>query len=205
MHAAAPRQRDAQRDASRARVLDASAALFLENGYAATTVRMIAERAMLSPAGVFTTFEDKADILHHVRMAQNAELRAEVERLAVELEGPAVERVIALQRLVYTREWAHLPLVLAYIGASFSWGEETERAMQAAHEGVFHAYRDIVEGGRARGELRADLDPDVAVEIIHGIHLGNYRTGARRGWTAERTADHVEGKLRLLFEGFASR
>ena len=186
-------------------MLDAAADLFLEHGYATTTIRMIAERAGLSPAGVFTTFTDKADILHHVRMAQNAELRAEVERRAAELDGPAVERVIALQRLVYTREWENLPLVLAYIGASFSWGEDTERAMQAAHEGVFHAYREIVERGRARGELRADLDPDLAVELIHGVHLGNYRTGARRGWNAEQTAEHVERKLRLVFEGFAPR
>ena len=185
-------------------MLDAAAALFLEHGYASTTVRMIAERAGLSPAGVFTTFADKADILHHVRMAQNAELRAEVERRAAELEGPAVERVIALQRLVYTHEWAHLPLVLAYIGASYSWSDDTERAMQAEHAGVFAAYRDIVEGGRVRGELRADLDPDLAVELLHGVHLGNYRTGARRGWSAEETADHVERKLRLVFQGFAA-
>ena len=186
-------------------MLEAATDLFRERGYAATTVRMIAERAGLSPAGLFTTFADKADILHAVRMAQNADLRAEIERAVDTLEGAAIERLCALQRLVYVREWPHLPLVLAYVGASYAWGEQTERGMQEAHAGVFAAYRGILERGQAAGELRDDLDLDLAVEVIHGVQLGNYRTGARRGWSAERTAEHVERKLRLIFQGYASR
>lgn len=196
--------RDAQRDRSRARVLEAARDLFLEHGFEATTVRMIAERAELSPAGVFTTFADKPDILHHVRMAQNADLRAEVERAAGQLKGSALDKICTLVRLCYTREWPHLPLVVAYIGASYGWSESTERDMQADHRPMFDAARAVLADGRARGDLRADLDLDLGFELIHGTYLGNYRHAWYRGWSAEQTAEHVERKLRLMFEGFAA-
>ncbi len=185
-------------------MLSAAAALFQERGYAETTVRAIAERAGLSPAGLFTTFTDKADILHHVRMAQTAELRAGLEREARALDGPAVDRFCSLVRVAYRAEWPNLPLVIAHIGASYGWSEETERSMQEDLCGVSDAYRAVLAHGVAEGELRADLDLDLAVELIHGITNGNYRLAWARGWTADQAADHVDRKLRLMFEGVAA-
>lgn len=191
-----------QRDASRGRVLDAARDLFLERGFEATTVRMIAERAQLSPAGVFTTFSDKRDILHHVRMAQNAALRDELAKAAALLKGSVQDRVCTLFRLAYVREWPHLPLVIAYIGASYGWSADTEADMQAEHHELFAALERMIEVGRTSGELRSAADPALVREILHGVYLGNFRNGWARGWSADETADHVERKVRLLFEGF---
>lgn len=194
-----------QRDASRARVLEAARDLFLEHGFEATTVRMIAERAGLSPAGVFTTFSDKRDILHHVRMAQNAALREALAEAADRIDAPTADAVCALLRLAYAREWPHLPLVIAYIGASYGWSAETEAAMQADHRELFDALRRMIDRGRTSGELHESVDPAVTVELLYGVYQGNFRNAWTQGWTAEQTSDHVERKIRMIFRGLERR
>ena len=201
---ARPRLRDAQRDASRARILDAARELFIARGYEATTVRMIAEQAGLSPAGLFTTFADKADILHHVRMEQNRALRAELARASGLLHGSAADRMCELVRLMYAREWPHLPLVLAWIGASYSWSEQTEVGMRAEHHGLYDGFRHIMEDGVRSGELRADLDVVLALEVIWGVYLGNYRSALHGDRGLDHTVSRVEKKLRMIFQGFSA-
>ena len=196
--------RDAQREASRRRVLDAAHSLFDEFGYASTTVRMVADRAGLSVGGVFTTFEDKADILHHVRMEQSSKLLEELRALAPTLTGCARERVCRMVEVAYTRDFQNIPLVIAYIGAGYDWSLSTEQAMQAAHRDLFQSYKTIVEDGVARGELRADLDVDAAVEIIHGIYQGNWRHAWYKRWPVQKLIAHTQTKLRMLFAGLES-
>ena len=200
-----PRLRDAQRDASRARVLDAARDLFLEHGYEATTVRMIAERAQLSPAGLFTTFADKADILHQVRMVQNADLRRELERASILLKGSAADRICELVRLTVTSEWPHRPLVLAWLGASFSWSRRTEADMQAEHAGLFHGFRHILEDGVATGEFAPDSDVELALGLIWGVYTHTWRYTFAEDATLEQTSDRMVRKLSLVMKGLAAR
>ena len=200
-----PRLRDAQRDASRARVLDAARDLFLEHGYEATTVRMIAERAALSPAGLFTTFADKADILHHVRMAQNAELRRELERATTLLKGSAADRICELVKLSVEREWPHRPLVLAWLGASFSWSRQTEEDMQAVHAGLFDGLRHILEDGKRTGEFGPDADLDIGLGLIWGVYSHTWRYTVSDGASLEQTTDRMVRKLQVVMRGLAAR
>lgn len=195
------RPRDLQREASRQRVLDAAHALFSEFGYAATTVRMIADRAELSVGGVFTTFEDKADILHHVRMDQSGRILEELRELAPTLEGPTADRVCRMLELAYTRDFPNIALVISYIGAGYDWSLSTEKAMQAAHKEVFDAYRGLVADGVKRGELKADLDVDSAVEIIYGLYQGNWRHAWYKRWPVDKLVTHVTDKVRVIFAG----
>jgi AcrR family transcriptional regulator len=58
--------RTRQREATRAAVVDAATAAFIENGYAATTVTQIAARAEVSPETVYAVFGTKRDVLRAV-------------------------------------------------------------------------------------------------------------------------------------------
>lgn len=55
-----------QREATRAAIVDAATAAFIENGYAATTIAQIAARAEVSPETVYAVFGTKRDILRAV-------------------------------------------------------------------------------------------------------------------------------------------
>jgi AcrR family transcriptional regulator len=55
--------RDRQRAATRAAILDAASRLFVERGYAATSVAAIAEAADVSPETVYAIFHNKREVL----------------------------------------------------------------------------------------------------------------------------------------------
>lgn len=182
-------------------MLDSARELFAEFGYASTTVRMIADKAGLSVGGVFTTFEDKADILHHVRMGQSAALREAMAAAAPLLSGTTAQRASALLAMAYEKEWPFLAQVVAYIGASYGWSGTTEQAMKTDHAPVWGALKTLIEEGRARGELRGDVDAELAVEVIYGIYLGQYRRAWYGGWSATQASTHLERKLMMIFAG----
>jgi AcrR family transcriptional regulator len=58
--------RTRQREATRAAIVDAATAAFIENGYAATTIAQIAARAEVSPETVYAVFGTKRDVLRAV-------------------------------------------------------------------------------------------------------------------------------------------
>jgi AcrR family transcriptional regulator len=55
--------RTRQREATRAAIVDAATAAFIENGYAATTIAQIAARADVSAETVYAVFGTKRDVL----------------------------------------------------------------------------------------------------------------------------------------------
>ena len=58
--------RTRQREATRAAIVDAAAAVFVENGYAAATIAQIAARAEVSAETVYAVFGTKRDVLRGV-------------------------------------------------------------------------------------------------------------------------------------------
>ena len=72
-------RREEQAQATRDAVLDAAHALFLEQGYSATSIRAVAARANVSEQTVYNGFADKAGLLWNVakRVITAAEQRGE--------------------------------------------------------------------------------------------------------------------------------
>jgi AcrR family transcriptional regulator len=58
--------RTRQREATRAAIIDAATAAFIEDGYAATTIAQLAARAEVSPETVYAVFGAKRDVLRAV-------------------------------------------------------------------------------------------------------------------------------------------
>ena len=54
------------REATRARLLETAITLFAQHGYAHTSIRMIADRAEVSPGLLYHYFENKESLLHAV-------------------------------------------------------------------------------------------------------------------------------------------
>ena len=54
------------REEAVARILDAAYELFANNGYAATTMQMIAKKAGLVPSGIYHYYTGKEDLLEAV-------------------------------------------------------------------------------------------------------------------------------------------
>lgn len=82
--------RDEQSRATRRRIVDAGAALFVESGYVPTTIDAIAERAGVSRRTVFTSVGGKAAVL---KLAFDWTLAGDEEPVAI-ADRPEVRRVM---------------------------------------------------------------------------------------------------------------
>ena len=160
----------------RAKILEAAVMCFLENGYHQTGVRDIAKRAGVSLGNLYNHFPGKHDVLAEIAALERAELTPFLKLLAE--PSPALE---VLDRFVtaYATYLAAPENIMLTI-------EITSEAIRKPDIGTLFlanrselvtALASVIERGVAGGDLRADLDPDEASQlIIELIDASAYRS-----------------------------
>jgi AcrR family transcriptional regulator len=197
--------RQAEAAARRARVVEAARALFLAQGYAATSIAAIAERAGVSQQTVYAQFESKAGILAR---AVDVAVAGDDEEAGLVRDRPAVaalfapgipprERIRAMShyaRLTHERS-AHL-LALA----------ESVAGTDDAVASLIHGFREgsradahIGAASFAEGELRPELDVDSAGDLMWT--LAGWSTFILVTDHAGYTADEYEAWLATIAAG----
>ena len=152
-------------DVRREQILDAAERVLVERGLATTTMADVAEAAAVAKGTVYLYFDSKAELL--------AGLRARYfERFAALLGAPPDPARVAS---------ATAARVERLVAASFDFA----LANHALHHVLFHesgfgeadafarireVLAELVEAGRASGEIEV-ADPDLATEfLLHGLH-----------------------------------
>jgi len=185
----------------RQKVLDAAARLFRERGYAATTVRDVANRCGIRAASLYYHFSSKEDIL------------AEVFDYGVLHVADAVRSAVEVLPRSATSYEKIRAAILAHLESFFVYGDYTAtnvRVFGQAPRGVqrrnrrlrdrYETYwRRLFEEAKGRGELREEVDLAVARLFLigglnHTLEWYTKRGGASFPELAERYAD-------LLFHG----
>ena len=196
--------REQQKQATRARVMDAARDLFDHVGYEETTIRAIAEKAGVSVGSVFTTFSSKADILSQVIAERTAALTTELERVAPHLRGSLTDRLSSILAVHYDFQMRRPKLYLAYLAASFRAEHEEGFVRMGANPGLQAPIREILQGATERGEAPAGLDVELAIETLVALYGFNYLRVAE-GATATDLTALMDRQLGLLFEGLKTR
>ena len=196
--------REQQKQATRARVMDAARDLFDHVGYEETTIRAIAEKAGVSVGSVFTTFSSKADILSQVIAERTAALTAELERVTPHLRGSLTDRLSSILAVHYDFQMRRPKLYLAYLAASFRASHEQGFVRMGANPGLQAPMRELLLGAIERGEAPATLDIELAIETLVALYGFNYLRVAEGAGSADLTAV-MDRQLRLLFEGLQPR
>jgi AcrR family transcriptional regulator len=184
---------------TRARIVDAAGALFLEQGYPRTTVKQIAERSGVAPDTVYATFGSKVRVLTGLIDA----------RLAPQGDANVTDRpeARAVREALDPREQLHaFARDIAAISARVRPVYEMLRTAASVEPDVAPVFAEMdghrfdnmrrVAGWLAeRGPLRVDVDraaetifalasPDVARMLCDG-----------RGWSTEQYAEWLEDAL----------
>lgn len=184
-----PRREAAARE-TRAAVLAAAAELFVAQGYGATSVDQVAERAGVSKPTVFAAVGNKATLLKVVR---DVALAGDDEPVPVMKRPAYVEllrepdpyrtvRLLALNSTPLLSRYAALDEVLH--GAAGS--DPNLRELWTASETQrMHAARTYVDNLTGKGPLRPGLERDAAVDLMWlAIAPTNYfRLVLTRGWS----------------------
>jgi AcrR family transcriptional regulator len=195
--------REAGKQATRRRVLDAARELFDEVGYESATIRQIASRAGVSVGSVFTGFYSKQHILSEVMQERLAALYGDLERVIPHLRGSTADRCRSMFAVHYAFEFRRLHLFLAYVAAGFDWRADPALPTMGANPRLRGMIRDCLAGGIERGDVRGDADVELAVDLLVAAYAWNYRRAAAQPTQPETLTDLFDRQVGLIFAGLA--
>nr|WP_255480124.1 TetR/AcrR family transcriptional regulator [Quadrisphaera sp. RL12-1S] len=202
-------KREADASATRARVLDAAAELFATRGYAATTMKAVAERAGVSVPTVHLQGAKHALLVAALDRAfagDEAEQlltdRPELTAVMAEADvGTAFERYLSFLAEANERS---APLVAA-LSAAARVDPEAGAAYERLEE---RRWQDMAVGARwfaARGLLDDDDVPTATDLLGHVLSPQTYlHFTVERGWDTSRYVRWVGHQLRTLREQVAA-
>ena len=147
-------------------IVDAARKLFLERGYAATTMDAIAKEAGVAVSTVYAIYKNKRAILRAIREAWHEQTHArEINEEASQQPDP--ERRLRMVAHATRRQWeAGGALVAIYQGAAAA-DREAAAELREALRGRRAALDRIVQGMEAA--LRQDLDSARAAAILRAL------------------------------------
>ncbi len=152
-------------------VLNTSTELFAERGYAAATMRELADRAELPLSGFYYYFRSKYDVLLAIMDVAQGRL----EQGIAEVDDAGTDPAEQLRELVDRHVRAHLTDPAA---ARVADGElrallpADRKAMVARRDRYEHRFREVLTAGIASGCFSADLDVPIASIAILTMSTG---------------------------------
>ena len=185
-------------------ILDAAVHAFARKGYHACRVGEIAEEAGVAYGLVYHYFSSKEEILETIFRETWSELLAAM-RVVQESGEPASEQLRQVAAILL-RAWRREPDLVRVLVREVARSPELQRRVDEIGQ-AFVAIERIVANGQAKGEFRADLDPQLASwifygaleEILTGWVLGQLPDGDEEVARAERTV------VELVAGGLAPR
>ena len=191
--------RETRKQATRSRVLAAARDLFEEVGYEAATIRLIATRAGVATGSVFTTFDSKKAILQAVMAERLDVLYGELSRITPHLRGPCSDRIRSIMAVHYNFEMERPRLYTAYVAISFDWSIARSPASFGGNPKLRGMLGEVMREGIAMGEVRADLDIELFLDVMLASYGFNYRYAGEEDAIA--LTARFDRQVGLLFEG----
>lgn len=166
-------RRERERQEVRQKILDAARGLFVEHGYEAVSMRMIAREIEYSPTAIYFHFRDKAALFRELCSGDYLALAGVFGKIA-RVEDP-VERLRSLGRA-----YAHFALEypnhyrLMFMTPSPAQPDEDELARRGNPDEDAYAFlRATIVEGIEKGCYRAEFsgDPDALAQLVWaGVH-----------------------------------
>lgn len=150
----------------RQRILEAAVALFDEQGFAATKVTEICDRADVANKTFFNHFTTKGDLLRAFAETALDELLGDIEA-ARKAPGGTRERLRALFEQIADKALAagpmHRELLAELIHVAHESGTEGEQARR-----LHQAFRALVRDGRGAGDVATTHSLEIQTDMLIG-------------------------------------
>jgi AcrR family transcriptional regulator len=193
-------KRQEQARATRAAILDAARTLYVEQGFAATTLQAVADEAGVAVQTVYAAFGNKQELLHQligVAVVGDDEATPLLERDAVlEIAAEKDQRTRARMQAKLITEILERVAPVAMVAREASGGspdaaEQWRTFMLERRVGMAHAARTLA------GKQGLRLPVEEAADVIHALWSPELYTILVRelGWTAERYEEWMADTL----------
>lgn len=176
--------RQKQALATQTLIVDTARRLFLEQGYHATTIEMIAAEAGVAVSTIYAIFRNKRGILQAMREAWHLESgQRDIYAQAREESDP--EKRLALAAHATRRQWETGAALTRIYNAAASADSEAAAELAVALEGRGKNLTAFIE--EMAPDLRPGLGAERAAEIFLALTMAEiYDTLVRqRGWTPD--------------------
>lgn len=155
-------RRKRKKDQTRQRLLSASLELFHEQGYSATTIENITERADVAKGTFFNYFPTKEALLSELSVWGIEKLQTAIDVSNSAPQSP-VARIKLLMRLLQEQMGEKMKLPRrAYVARLF-----TPPPTQHPRHRLSGILTDLVIEAQTRGEIRAELDAVLVSKLLH--------------------------------------
>ncbi|MGW7045704.1 TetR/AcrR family transcriptional regulator [Streptomyces avermitilis] len=194
-----------RREATRQKLYEAAVTLIAEQGFSATTVDEIAERAGVAKGTVYYNFASKSvlfeELLRHGVGLLTASLRDAAEKTARE-GGSKVDALDAMIRagLVFIDRYPAFTQL--YVAELWRTNRAWQSTLMVVRQEAVAVVEDVLREGVAGGELSDEIDIQLTAAALVGMVLV-----AALDWQSfqpERSLDDVHAALSRLLQGRVS-
>ncbi|HEX4225794.1 MAG TPA: TetR/AcrR family transcriptional regulator [Pseudonocardiaceae bacterium] len=156
----------------RAAIMDASAVLFYERGFGATSIRDIAEAVGISSSTMYHHFTNKQDILHACVARFMGDFVAATVPVLRDPDRSPTDRIREMVRLHLEISDDRRTELLVGNPIRHALNPEQQKEGVALQQAYHDAVRAAIAEGRARGEF-ATADPEIAtmavLDMLNGV------------------------------------
>ncbi|MEU3035135.1 TetR/AcrR family transcriptional regulator [Streptomyces jietaisiensis] len=191
-----------RREATRQKLYEAAVTLIAEQGFSATTVDEIAERAGVAKGTVYYNFASKSvlfeELLRHGVGLLTASLQEAAERTGRE-GGRTVDALDAMVRAGLEFIARYPAFTQLYVAELWRTNRAWQPTLMVVRRQVVAVIEDVLRAGVARGELSGEIDVSLTAAALVGMVLV-----AALDWQSfqpERSLDDVHAALSRLLQG----
>jgi AcrR family transcriptional regulator len=163
------------REDSIQRLSQAAFQLIVTKGYHATTLREIADAAGMTKGAIFFYFTSKERLLLHLLNIAEVHIVDSLAAHLASIRGTAVDKIIAYFHFgsLHGIERPYELLCLIQISIEFRHRSDAiGKRIVAIYNRIYRVLEEIVEEGRARGELPKDLPTRELASTVVATHDG---------------------------------
>ncbi|MER5734103.1 MULTISPECIES: TetR/AcrR family transcriptional regulator [unclassified Streptomyces] len=191
-----------RRRATRAKLYEAAVTLIAEQGFSATTVDEIAERAGVAKGTVYYNFKSKTELFEELLRHGVSLLTASLRTAAEETAARGGSRVAALDAMIR----AGLVFIDRYPAFTQLYVAELWRTNRAWNSTLLVVRQEavaVVEGVLREGVEAGELSGEIDVQLTAAALVGMVLVAALdwKAFQSERSLDDVHAALSLLLHG----
>ena len=197
-------RRKEQAEETRRRILETACRLFVERGYAGTTVEAVAHEASVAPPTVYAAFRNKRRLLaeavrYAVRGGAEEPLLEQAEPQSVRRAADQSEQLRLFARDIAERLERVGPL-MDVVGAAATQEPELAQLRERLQRARLANHRAMIGWLTRNGPLRAGLTEAAAAELSWTLASPDVHRLLRRerNWSKKRFAEWLESTLARL-------
>jgi len=160
------------------RINHESLKLFSTKGYLNTSISDIMHAADTSKGGFYNHFESKEDLFYEVLAIAQGIWREKVLYGLDELDSPIekIRTILVNYRDRYLKDDFNFPGGCIFVTFSVEFDDQRPQLMKEVAKGFIglkSMLKNLLEEGKERGELKADVNTDRATEMIFSGMIGS--------------------------------